>query len=312
MNGYFIGLLFAIVLLLSIVSWRFSGYVIQPVSRDIDTMFSDEEAKGNISTEYFEKISKSDFDVVTDDGLKLSGQWLYSENPTNKVVIICHGFGVNRVGSIKYITPYLNRGYHVIIYDNRNAGYSDKRYTTMGFSEKNDLKIILDYAYSIMGPQCFAGTHGESMGGATVLLHACMDSRVRFVVADCAYADLYQQLKYRLKVEQHLPQFPLIYLTSFITRLRAGFYFGDVSPQKEITKHNGLESIPVMFAHGREDKYILPDSSIKMFEIKKGHKQLYIANNAKHAESIWVDPDQYNGQVDKLLDAAESHMDFNR
>jgi fermentation-respiration switch protein FrsA (DUF1100 family) len=312
MIGYYLGPIIVIVLILSIVSWRFSGYVIQPVSRDIETMFSDEEAKGNISIEYFEKIHKTDFNVKTDDGLNLSGQWLYPEKPTNKAVIMCHGFGVNRVGSIKYIAPYLNRGYHVIIYDNRNAGHSDKRYTTMGYAEKNDLKKILDYVCGVMGPHCFIGTHGESMGGATVLLHACMDSRVKFVVADCAYADLTQQLKYRLQVEQHLPPFPLINLTSLMTRLRAGFYFGDVSPKKEINKQNGLSSIPVMFAHGKEDKYILPDSSIKLFEIKKGYKQLYIADNAKHAESIWVDPDQYNRQVNRLLDAAESQMESNR
>lgn len=304
----FVILVIYILLLLSILSWRFSGYVIHPESRDIETMFSDEEAKGNISIECFEKIPKTDFNVKTEDGLNLSGQWLYPESPTNKAVIICHGFGVNRVGSIKYITPYLNRGYNVLIFDNRNAGYSDKRYTTMGYSEKYDLKNIMDYVYSIMGPQCFAGTHGESMGGATVLLHASMDSRVRFVVADCPYADLRQQLEYRLKVEKHLPPFPLINLTSLMTRLRAGFYFGDVSPKKEINRQNGLEGIPVMFAHGKEDKYILPDSSIKLFEIKRGYKQLYIADNAKHAESIWVDPDQYNRHVNRLLDAAESQI----
>ncbi|MBV1758936.1 MAG: alpha/beta hydrolase [Dethiosulfatibacter sp.] len=308
----YLALLVVMFLVLSIISWRFSGYVITPESRDIDTMFSDEEAKGNISIEYFDTISKTDFNIKTDDGLNLSGQWLYPENPTNKVVILCHGFGVNRVGSIKYITPYLNRGYQVIIYDNRNAGNSDKRYTTMGFAEKNDLKNVLDYVYGIIGPQCFAGTHGESMGGATVLLHACMDSRVRFVVADCPYADLSQQLKYRLKVEQHLPPFPLIYLTSLVTKIRAGFFFGDVSPEKEIIKQSGLSSIPIMFAHGKEDRYILPESSIKLFDIKKGYKLLYIADHAKHAESIWVDPEHYNRQVNILLDVAELHTEPNR
>ncbi|HBH11807.1 MAG: Uncharacterized protein XD91_1156 [Clostridiales bacterium 38_11] len=311
MTGY-LGLLIAIIMVLFKVSWRFSGHVILPKSRDIETMFSDEEAKGNISIKYFNKIPKTDFNVMTDDGLSLSGQWLYPESPTNKVVIICHGFGVNRVGSIKYITPYLNRSYHVIIYDNRNAGNSDKKYTTMGYAEKNDLKNVLDYVYGILGDYCFAGTHGESMGGSTVLMHACMDSRVRFVVADCAYADLSQQLKYRLKVEQHLPPFPLIYLISLITRLRAGFYFGNVSPQKEIIKQNGLESIPGLFVHGKEDKYVPPVSSINMFEIKKGYKQLYIADNAKHAESICVDPDQYNRQINMLLDEAESNLNSNR
>lgn len=311
MMGY-VGLISTFVLILAIVSWRFSGYVILPENKDMGTLFLREETKGNVSKEDFDKIPKTDFNVMADDGLSLSGQWLYPESPTNKVVIFCHGFGVNRVGSLKYISTYLMRGYNAIIYDNRNSGNSDKQYTTMGFEEKNDLKKVLDYAYDILGPECFAGTHGESMGGATVLLHACIDSRVRFVIADCAYSDLMQQLKYRLRVEYHLPSFPVIYMTSWITRLRAGFYFGDVSPQKEIIKQYGLESIPIMFAHGREDKYVLPKSSVDMFEIKKGYKQLYIADNAKHAESIWVDPDKYNNQVNMLLDEAESNNETNR
>ncbi|HAE43589.1 MAG TPA: hypothetical protein DCG34_11845 [Clostridiales bacterium] len=311
MIGY-AGLIIVLILVLIVVSWRFSGYVILPENKDIQTMFLEEENKGNIIIEDFEKISKSDFSITTDDGLTLSGQWLYPKKPSRKVVIFCHGFGVNRVGSIKYIKPYLRRGYNAIIYDNRNAGNSEKRFTTMGFAEKNDLKKVLDYAYQVLGSECFAGTHGESMGGATVLLHACIDNRVRFVVADCAYADLTKQLTYRLKVEYHLPPFPVIYLTSLMTKLRAGFYFENVSPMREISRENGLERIPVMFAHGKEDKYILPKASVEMFEIKKGYKQLYIADNAKHAESIWVDANKYNNQVEKLLDVAESHHGINR
>jgi fermentation-respiration switch protein FrsA (DUF1100 family) len=145
-------------------------------------------------------------------------------------------------------------------------------------------------------------THGESMGAAIVLLHAAIDNRVNFVIADCPYKSLWDQFAYRLKVEYKLPAFPILYIANVISKFRIHTHISDISPIKSV---EGLE-IPVFFIHGNADTYIPKSHSLDMYEIKKGKKRLYLAEGAEHAKSYAVDKERYEKEIEAFLISAGS------
>lgn len=297
-------LILLVILVISfIIAWKVTNMVINPARCDVKKALYDEAHKGYISLEHYNSLKKEDYTLTTADGCKLSCKWIYPEKPSKKVAVLCHGYSFNLVGSIKYADIFLNRGFNVVIYDHRNCGNSDINHTTMGYLEKNDLKEVVDYVYDKIGKDSFVGTHGESMGAATVLLHSCIDSRIKFVIADCPYENLNEELAYRLRIELKLPKFPVLYIASLISKIRAGFFFGNVSPIRDIKNKNGLPNLPIMFIHGKDDDYIPPSSSQNMYDIKRGPKMIYLADKAHHAQSICVDKIKYTSEVNKFLDS---------
>ena len=66
------------------------------------------------------------------------------------------------------------------------------------------------------------------MGAATVMMTSGekLPDNVKAIVEDCGYSTVNQELQYQLKELFNLPSFPLVNVTSGITKLRAGYFFG--------------------------------------------------------------------------------------
>ena len=95
---------------------------------------------------------------------------------------------------LAYGKLYLNLGFHVVCYDHKNHGQSDKAKTTMGDKEADDLQKVIEFTRSLIGQNIIIGTQGESMGSATSMIHAGRYHSVDFVVEDCGYNNLYDLL----------------------------------------------------------------------------------------------------------------------
>ncbi len=276
---------------------------------DVEKALLEEAEKGYISLEAWNNLKKEKFSFDSRHGYRLEGFRVYTPTPAfssdgkrlSRVIVFCHGHGYCFVGSIKYLDHFLALGYDAVLYDNRASGRSSGTHVSMGHFEKDDLSVLLDQLRVEYGPEALIGTHGESMGGATVLLQAAMSNPPDFVIADCPYADLRDELSYRLKIENHLPPFPFIALASLITWLRAGFLYGQVSPLRDIIARDGLASVPVLFMHGGSDTYILSDMSRGMFEVKKGITDFCVVEGAGHGASIVTDRKLYEKTIDRFL-----------
>ncbi|MDF1515218.1 MAG: alpha/beta hydrolase [Anaerolineae bacterium] len=203
----------------------------------------------------------------------------------------------NAVRSLRYMAPFFKRGFNILLIEHRNHGRSGGTNTTYGYFEKYDLKAWVDWVLQHNGQVCRIGVHGESMGAAIAIQHAAIDSRTAFIVADCPFARAADEFAYHLKVEYHLPRFPLIPLASLICQLRAGFSFGKISPLDVIPDLQ----LPVLFIHGAEDDYIPPQDSERLFAAKPGLKQLWLAPGSKHAVSQKDHPEDYDRYVGEFL-----------
>ncbi|HEY9076389.1 MAG TPA: alpha/beta fold hydrolase [Anaerolineaceae bacterium] len=278
-------------------SYYISRVVIYPRVRSVEETHKMELEGDKMSDAEFDSWEKEEVRIRSPYGYDLYG--LYLPIPGSKwTVIIAHGITYSLYGSVKYVNLFRKRGCNVLLYEHRNHGRSGGKNTTFGLYEKYDLKAVVDWALARLGEGGKVGTHGESMGAAITLQHAAIDPRVQFVIADCPYESVAAQVAYRLKAEYHLPYFPLIPLASLFAGIQSGMFFGKVSPLREVARI----TCPVFFIHGANDDYIPPQHSIRMHNAKKqGISRLWLAPNARHAESQPANRLEYDQKVGDFL-----------
>ena len=70
---------------------------------------------------------------------------------------------------------------------------------------------------------------GVSMGCATVLmtLSLGMPKNIKGVIADCGFTSPYDIFKHILKIDFHLPLFPIMQIENFLCKLIIGYSFRD-------------------------------------------------------------------------------------
>lgn len=278
-------------------SYYFARVALYPRVHEVRYILEREVENGNFIEAEYQLWPKEEVSIHSPYGYELYAVYHPCEG-SQKTVVISHGITWGLYGSVKYALLFRKRGFNVLMYDLRNHGRSGGHNTTFGFYEKHDLKTVVDWAFDRLGPDGKVGTFGESLGAATTLQHAAIDPRLAFAIADCPYSDLIRLFTFRLSEEYHLPPFPLLQTASLISWLLTGMRFEQVSPMRGIPD---IET-PLMFAHGKEDRYILPEMSVEMYSLKKrGIRKLYLAPNAKHAESLSKNRSEYDRQVGDFL-----------
>ncbi len=217
---------------------------------------------------------------------------------SQRTIVLTHGITWSLYGMVIYAGLFRKRGFNVLLYDIRHHGRSGGPNTSFGYYEKQDLKTVVDWAFSRLDPGGIIGTAGVSLGAVTTLQHAAIDPRIAFAIADCPYSNLNDLLTYRMRQDYHLPPFPLLNLANFFVRRMAGWTFEEASPIRAISQ---VET-PVFFSHGQNDRYILPQMSIDLYNAKtRGVRMLYLAPNAGHAEALWRNPVEYEQKLEDFL-----------
>ena len=67
--------------------------------------------------------------------------------------------------------------------------------------------------------------------------------------------------------------------------------------------------IPILFIHGEDVTFILPDNAQAMYERTKGIREIHLIPEAGHAESILKAPDKYKEYVDSFLQKLDLNKD---
>ncbi len=135
--------------------------------------------------------------------------------------------------------------------------------------------------------------HGISMGAATTMnvsgeqLPSCVSS-IRFV-EDCGYTSVWDEFSYEISEEFHLPDFPLMYTTSLLCKLKYGWSFDEASPLRQVAKCRA----PMLFIHGDNDTFVPSRMVHPLYEAKTGQKSLWITKGTKHAVSYDDYPEEY-------------------
>lgn len=248
-------------------------------------------------------MSKSNFETVSItsmDGLKLKGYYLEANEPTNQTVIIAHGYAgkaKNMAAYAKYYHETLN--YNVLMPDARGHGASEGDYIGFGWPERKDYLQWIDYIIDRNGEDSNIALHGVSMGASTVLMTSGeeLTNQVKAIIADCGYTSAKDVLSYQLKRMYHLPSFPIIQTTSLLTKIRAGYSFGEASAIEQVKKTN----LPILYIHGEADTFVPVEMVHELYEATPSEKDLYSVPKAEHGNAYDINPALYEEKVSSFL-----------
>ena len=245
----------------------------------------------------FDDYEKQSYTVTAPDGYLLNAEFIPAKEPSNRYMILSHGYSSNRLGSVKYLHMYRDFGCNCVIYDDRAHGENAETYCTLGLKESDDLLAVLKDTYRRFGSDIRVGLHGESMGSALTLLALGKKPNVKFAVIDCGFANLQDVIKGKLKKDFHLPAF-FCYPGDLVCKLRFGYWSPEVRPI-DVLKEN---EIPLCFMHGTADTFIPCSHSQQMHEANKGYSELHLFPGAEHARAIGSDEARYRSIVKKFIE----------
>lgn len=244
---------------------------------------------------WYDTIKKQDYTVKSYDGYVLHVQKLFNSQPSDRYILISHGYTDNHIGSLKYSRMYLDLGFNVILYDLRGHGENEPTFCTYSIRERRDLEALIRDSRARYPEAKVFGIHGESLGSATSIAVLEYKPPIDFVVADCGFSEITTVMQGGLR-GMHLPAW-LVHWASVCAKVRFGYYYHQMRPIDSL----GDNRIPILFIHGDKDDFIIPAHSQNMQKATKGYSELHLIPGATHAASILTAPEDYKRYVQAFL-----------
>ncbi|OJG73358.1 X-Pro dipeptidyl-peptidase [Enterococcus phoeniculicola] len=299
-----IGVVVVIVIGLLFAGNYFYNYAVVPSEKDFlagDTAGTDKEKKETEESKWFtDENNRTRWTLESTDGLLLSAIYLPAESDTNKTVLMAHGYMGTAETMATFAKMYHDMGYNVLAPDARGHGESQGDYIGFGWPERKDYVQWIDRIISENGKNEQITLYGISMGGATVMMTSGekLPENVKAIVEDCGYSSVNGELSYQLKEMFNLPSFPLIPVTSGITKLRAGYFFGEASSIDQLKKNK----TPMLFIHGDADTFVPYSMLDEVYNATDVKKEKYIVPGAEHGGAYNKNPEKYKEVVKGFLE----------
>ncbi|KAG6743456.1 hypothetical protein POTOM_052148 [Populus tomentosa] len=161
----------------------------------------------------------------------------------------------------------------VFALDFSGSGLSDGDYVSLGWHERDDLKVVVSYLRSNKQISRI-GLWGRSMGAVTSLLYGAEDPSIAGMVLDSAFANLFDLMMELVDVYKiRLPKFTVKMAVQYMRRViqkKAKFDIMDLNCLKAAPK----TFIPALFGHASEDKFIQPHHADLIFNSYSGDKNI--------------------------------------
>lgn len=285
----------------------FINYALSPVSNSNERNVDDKEkassgAEKIIQTNLQEEVKKAkSFEKETtsvqikNNGLKLNAK--YKDNQSHQWVIVIHGYKSNNTNMMPYGMAYSKKGYNVLLPNNRAHGDSEGEYIGMGWLDKDDIEKWIQWIVE-KDSKAQIILHGVSMGGATTMMVS--GDNVEHVIGyieDCGYTSVWDIFKSELSKRFSLPSFPVLDLANIVASMKAGYSFKEASSLEQVKKCQK----PMLFIHGGKDDFVPTEMVYELYQNAKCEKELYIVDEAGHAESKNYNPDAYWEKVFSFL-----------
>ncbi len=250
--------------------------------------------------EWYQAVKHDVMTIESDDGLTLSSLFIPAAKETNRVAIIAHGYSGSNKNMAPWSKLFHDLGFNLLIPDARGHGESDGDYIGFGWHERVDYLRWIDNMIERFGSESELILYGLSMGGATVMNVSgeTLPSNVKAIIEDCGYSSVTKELAHQMKRMYKLPQFPFIPLASFVTKMKAGYWFGEANPEKQVKN----SQTPLFFIHGEEDHFVPTHMVYDVYHAANCPKDLYVVPGAAHAYGYVTDKEEYRFRIKRFLD----------
>ena len=259
---------------------------------------------------WLKTVEVRDLHVVSYDDHLLYGRFIPAEN-ARATIIQFHGyrshFCVDFSASMRY---YHDKGYNLVMVDQRAHGKSEGKYITFGVKERLDVLSWVTYMTLMLGEDHPIFIGGLSMGATTV----CMASDLEFpgnvvgVIADCGFTSPAEILSNVAEKNYHISGKIAVPFIGFFARMFCGFGLRDWSTMDALSN----TKLPVAFFHGLNDKIVPYEMSRRSFAACSGEKVLTEFPDAGHGTSWLKDKARYQTVLEEFMEkclAKESRHD---
>lgn len=251
------------------------------------------------SKEKLKQYTHKDIFITSQDGLKLHGTFFPFEG-SKKVVICFHGYtseGLNDYSTLALF--YRSHGFNLMIVDERAHGRSEGTYIGFGCLDRKDAVLWIEEMIKYLGEEVEILLHGDSMGGATVLMTAglFLPSQVKAIVSDCAFTSAWEVFQSVLKNSYHLPAFPILHTANEMVKKKAGYGLKDCNAKEEVAK----TKLPILFLHGKADTFVPCSMAQELYHACTGPKKLVLIEGAGHVESCYRDATVFEGAIEEFI-----------
>ena len=252
-------------------------------------------------TSWLKQHPFEEIEMKSHDGLLLRGYYLSAKVATRKTAILAHGYNGSAKKDMGAFAKMYHEifGYNVLMPDDRGHGASEGKYIGFGWLDRLDCVKWIHYVLQRVGPDAQIVLHGVSMGGATVLMTSGeqLPEQVKCIISDCAYTSVKDILTYQGKRMYRIPVTLLLSPVSLISKLRAGYFFGEASALQQVKKNHR----PVLFIHGAEDTFVPVDMIHPLYEASAGYKEKVLVPKAGHGLAYSTDVASYRKMVGDFL-----------
>ena len=245
-------------------------------------------------------VECEDVFLTSRDGLRLRGRY-YRGREGAPAALCFHGYRATArrdfSGGARYL---IDRGFHVLLADQRAQGRSEGHTMTFGVKERLDCLDWIAWARERLGPDTPTALYGISMGAATVLMAAGLDlpENVRCIAADSPYSSPREIIREVCRA-RGLPAGLLWPFIALGARL-FGRFDPDGASAVEAVK---CARVPILIVHGEDDRYVPCEMSAAIAKANPGLVERHTFPDAGHGISFLLDPERYRRLLTDFLRA---------
>lgn len=225
-----------------------------------------------------------------------------NEDYKSDTIILVHWHEANHEAMYPIAEVFLNKGWNVVLYDQRAHGQNTAKTVTFGFFESQDLEQVVDFTYE-KSKGATIGALGQSMGAATIAYYTGTEHASRyldFAVVESAFSGMNEEICWEIsKTKIPLPSTALTNLGSSFCRLIYGYRYSDIN----IAERIGSSSTPMLIMHSRQDNKCPYYMGEKLFNsIPHSNKEFIIFDDSKHLFPFWDEKERYIESVFSFID----------
>ena len=223
---------------------------------------------------------------------------IYKNPKSKKVMIMCHGYRGTNIrdfsGAGRYV---IDKGFNVILIDERGHGKSKGHSITFGVREYKDVLSWVDYAYQTFGEDIELYLAGISMGAASVLFAAEHLKKPAKIIADCPFSTpkeiIVETIKTTLKLNPKI-FWPITNLSLIL--------FGHTSlNQLDASRSVKNSNSKFLIIHGEDDTVVPYKLSYRIYEENKDKVKYELFPKTNHGVSFVTDMPRYKKLLDEFL-----------
>lgn len=214
-------------------------------------------------------------------------------------VVMAHGLNGNRITAYPVARMFLENGYNVLTYDQRNSGENEAVYMTCGLWESNDFRDCVEYICGLEN-QGAVGAWGSSIGGATVGFYLGSEhasANLDFAIMDCPVSNMEQIVEHFLTRKHNwIPGGLRTELGSLVTELCLGYNYGD----GDVCQYVSATTVPLLIFNTKKDGVTPYNMGADL--AKAAGAQLVTVKDSGHTDIYWDHPKMYEETMMEFIE----------